>query len=87
MKFHEMTWPALREVDRENTLILFPVAAVEQHGPHLPTFTDSLVAQGIWYGDSVRPLRAVLRLLGPMLDIHTDVGPSRHVGELTLRLL
>ena len=50
MKFHEMTWPALREVDRENTLILFPVAAVEQHGPHLPTFTDSLVAGAISEG-------------------------------------
>lgn len=40
MKFHEMTSPDLAAVDRENTLAVIPIAAVEQHGPHLPTGTD-----------------------------------------------
>ncbi|WP_240940984.1 creatininase family protein [Paenibacillus sp. HB172176] len=31
------------ELDKENALVLLPVAAVEQHGPHLPTYTDTLI--------------------------------------------
>lgn len=33
--------------DRENTVIVLPVAAIEQHGPHLPCAVDSLIAAGI----------------------------------------
>ena len=50
MKFYEMPWPELAKVDREQTLILAPVGACEQHGPHLPTFTDSLTAAAIAEG-------------------------------------
>ena len=47
MKFHEMTWPELAHVDRAQTLVLAPVGACEQHGPHLPTFTDSLTTGAV----------------------------------------
>ncbi|MCA8984627.1 MAG: creatininase family protein [Planctomycetaceae bacterium] len=42
MKLHEMTW---REVDQlsRTTPVVFPVAALEQHGHHMPLFTDSLL--------------------------------------------
>lgn len=33
--------------DRENTVIVLPVAAIEQHGPHLPCAVDSLIAAGV----------------------------------------
>jgi creatinine amidohydrolase len=33
--------------DRENTVIILPVAAIEQHGPHLPCAVDSLIAAGV----------------------------------------
>lgn len=39
MKFQEMTSGQLAGVDRENTMVMLPIAAVEQHGPHLPTGT------------------------------------------------
>lgn len=42
MHLHEMTWPAVAAIDR-NTPVVFPIAAVEQHGHHLPLFTDSLL--------------------------------------------
>lgn len=42
MNLHEMTWPAVAALDR-GTPVVFPVAAVEQHGHHLPVFTDSLL--------------------------------------------
>jgi creatinine amidohydrolase len=37
----------LSEVDPESTIALLPVAAVEQHGPHLPLGTDALIGLGI----------------------------------------
>ena len=29
------------------TVVILPVAATEQHGPHLPTGTDAFILQGI----------------------------------------
>ena len=47
MKFHEMTSPALAKVDRDKTVVLLPIAAVEQHGPHLPTGTDTIICGAV----------------------------------------
>jgi creatinine amidohydrolase len=42
MKLHEMTWPQVDQLPRD-TPIVFPIAALEQHGHHMPLFTDSLL--------------------------------------------
>ena len=42
MKLAEMSWPAVDKLPRD-TPIVFPVAALEQHGHHMPLFTDSLL--------------------------------------------
>jgi creatinine amidohydrolase len=42
MNLCDMTWPAVDALDR-NTPVVFPIAAMEQHGRHLPLFTDSLL--------------------------------------------
>lgn len=47
MKFAEMTWPELRQVGRETTLVVAPIAACEQHGPHLPTITDTVLVTAV----------------------------------------
>jgi creatinine amidohydrolase len=50
MKLAEMTWPEMAEVDREKTVLLAPYAACEQHGPHLPYFTDTLLCTAVAEG-------------------------------------
>jgi len=38
----DMNWPAVQALDR-NIPVVIPIAAVEQHGHHLPVATDSLL--------------------------------------------
>jgi creatinine amidohydrolase len=45
-------WAALRApdftgIDPARTIALLPTAAIEQHGPHLPVGTDTLIAEGM----------------------------------------
>jgi creatinine amidohydrolase len=42
MELFEIAWPAVDALSRE-TPIVFPIAALEQHGHHMPLFTDSLL--------------------------------------------
>ena len=72
MKFHEMTAAALATVDRDQTLVVIPIAAVEQHGPHLPTGTDLMICSAI--ADAVEARLSQQVLLAP-----TDwLGASAH---------
>ncbi|WP_223066952.1 creatininase family protein [Paenibacillus caui] len=40
-----LTSKQIREMDKEKALVILPVGAVEQHGPHLPVMTDTLIAE------------------------------------------
>lgn len=45
--FAEMTWPEVDALDRERTVLLLPVSAIEQHGHHLPLSVDAEINRGI----------------------------------------
>ncbi len=62
MRFHDMTAPALRQVPRESTVVLAPIAACEQHSRHLPTYTDTILVTGVAEGVEKRLPRQVLLL-------------------------
>src|SRR5215216_7132492 len=42
MQLAELTWPAIQALNKD-TPVVIPVAALEQHGHHLPLFTDSML--------------------------------------------
>jgi creatinine amidohydrolase len=42
MLLQEMNWPAVNVLPR-HIPVVFPVAALEQHGRHMPVFTDSML--------------------------------------------
>jgi len=42
MQLAEMTWPMVDALPR-TTPVVIPIAALEQHGHHMPVFTDSLL--------------------------------------------
>lgn len=37
----------IKEIDKEKGLVILPIGAIEQHGPHLPVYTDTLIAEGL----------------------------------------
>jgi creatinine amidohydrolase len=40
----EMSWPEIEAGLKETQTIILPVGATEEHGPHLPVFTDTIEA-------------------------------------------
>jgi creatinine amidohydrolase/Fe(II)-dependent formamide hydrolase-like protein len=38
---------AIAEIDKASALVVQPIGAIEQHGPHLPVMTDAFVAERI----------------------------------------
>jgi creatinine amidohydrolase len=42
MQLADMKWPEIAALDKRAPII-FPIAALEQHGDHLPLFTDSML--------------------------------------------
>ena len=39
--YSELKWPEIREVVKEDRVVLLPTGSIEQHGHHLPVDTDS----------------------------------------------
>jgi creatinine amidohydrolase len=48
----DLTWPAMKALDKD-TPVVIPIAAVEQHGHHMPVYTDSMLL-----GEVVRRVEA-----------------------------
>jgi len=42
----ELTTDEIRDRDMGRAIAVLPVAAIEQHGPHLPLATDAIIAEG-----------------------------------------
>lgn len=45
--WQDLTAPEFDALDRERAIAVLPVAAIEQHGPHLPLSVDADIAHGV----------------------------------------
>jgi creatinine amidohydrolase len=72
MLFAELTAPEIRSLSRDSTLVIAPIAAMEQHGLHLPVSTDMILAGAVSKG--VEKLMPSQTLVLPVLWI----GASDH---------
>ena len=81
--WQDLTWTDFRSLPGDAVAIL-PVAAVEQHGPHLPVSVDATINAGILTRalDLVPPDATVLAL--PMQAVGLSVEHIRFPGTLTL---
>lgn len=46
-RLEELSWTEIAILQQECNCLLLPLGATEQHGPHLPVNTDSVIAKGI----------------------------------------
>ncbi|NEQ69289.1 MAG: creatininase family protein [Symploca sp. SIO2D2] len=42
-----MTWSEVAALDKSKALVVLPVGATEQHGHHLPLYTDTIISSGV----------------------------------------
>ena len=46
--FPYLTWQQIEEMpNKENVVLILPIGAIEQHGPHLPIAVDSTISLGV----------------------------------------
>src|SRR5260370_40733878 len=76
-----MTFPELRRVPRDATVVVVPVAACEQHSHHLATFTDTILVTGVAEGVERRLAEQVLLL--PTLWLGASAHHLRFGGTLS----
>ena len=95
MQLADLNWPKIQALNKD-TPVVFPIAAIEQHGGHLPLFTDSMLC-----GEIVRRVAERLGdrvLFAPLLwlgnsDHHLDFpgtlsarcGPDRGTSRRCAR--
>lgn len=80
MKLAEMTWPEVDAAPRE-CVVLIPTGSLEQHGPHLPLFTDSILAGAVAEGVEKRLGDKVL--LTPTLWLGASGHHLKFAGTLS----
>ena len=79
----ELPTTGFAALDPAATIAVLPVAAIEQHGPHLPVITDTAIAEGM-IAETVRQCPDDLSLL--ILPIQTIGKSNEHIrspGTLT----
>ena len=73
--WERLTWKGLQQLRKAGEeLLLLPVGATEQHGPHLPVSTDTAIASAVCAYASARTRVPVL----PTLSYGVSVGHTEH---------
>ncbi|HEX7079879.1 MAG TPA: creatininase family protein [Gammaproteobacteria bacterium] len=83
--WQDLTSRDLAEIDPESTIGVLPVAAIEQHGPHLPLATDALIAAAIVRAALERIPHGVSLLALPGVPIGHSPEHAAFPGTLTAR--
>lgn len=82
--WQELTTRDFEHFDVERTIAVFPVAAIEQHGPHLPLATDALINAGIVRSALPRLPDDLIAVFLPPFDYGTSAEHSDFAGTLSV---
>lgn len=78
------SWEEIDALDRDNTILILPTGAIEQHGPHLPVDTDIFNANAIAHELALR-VSAPRTLVLPPIWWGTSPHHLGFAGTLSLR--
>jgi creatinine amidohydrolase len=82
--FAEIHWPQIRRAEAARWIAVLPLAATEQHGPHLPLGTDVMIAEA--YLSRVRELmrHTLPATFLPLQPVGISTEHLHYPGTLTL---
>jgi creatinine amidohydrolase len=90
-RWHSRYWAdhtteAIARLDRERLIAVLPVAAIEQHGPHLPLSTDTTIVDGIVRATIPRLPDELPVLFLPTAAVGKSNEHALYPGTLTLSI-
>lgn len=81
--YASMTWKEVNDAVQARRVILIPLAAIEQHGPHLPIDTDNLIAGH--YCDEAAKRRPDLLVSTPCIEYGYNEHNMDFPGTISIR--
>ena len=82
--WQELSWPQFAALDGAHAVAVLPVAAIEQHGPHLPVQVDACINEGILHHALARVPDDLQVLAMPMQAVGKSDEHLAFPGTLTL---
>jgi len=90
IRMEEMNWPDIREaIEHGFTTVVVAVGSTEQHGPHLPTMTDTRIGDAVAHAVALKLGRALQARTIPVgcSDHHLAFGGTISMKPETLRMI
>lgn len=86
MYWRQLPYSEIVALNREKTVVILPVGALEAHGPHLPTGTDGVISEGM-AESAVRQLQShgLIGLILPTLEFTVAEFARDFVGTLSFQ--
>ncbi len=79
-KLEEMNWPDIKALLNRTNIAIVPVGSLEQHGPHLPINTDTVIACEV----AKRAVQRVGVAVSPPISFGFSVEHQNYPGTISL---
>jgi len=83
-EWRDLTTRDFASLDFDRTVAILPVAAIEQHGPHLPLSTDAVICEGLLAALGSTTFSTAKVLLLPAQSVGHSLEHSNFAGTLSL---
>ena len=92
VEWQRMKAQELRALAEQNAVVILPIASIEQHGPHLPTMTDTRLGHEIAIRTAhkvqgERPVVVTPVVWSGLSEHHMDFGGTLTVSHATFRAI
>ncbi len=81
--YRTLTWPEARDRAKEGAVIVIPVAAIEQHGFHLPIDVDNVLVEHVTEESALRSAGGILT--APMIHYGFNEHNMGFPGTISIR--